>query len=533
MQQTDYGREEDRVIRRRFISRWRLEPKDTAAFLRGELVEPVKQIVYYIDPATPEKWVPYLIAGVNDWNAAFEAAGFKNAIVGKRAPTPAEDPEFSVDDARYAVIRYLASDIENASGPHVPDPRSGEILESHIQWYHNVMNLLRNWYLIQTAAINPNARMVDFDDKVMGELIRFVSSHEVGHTLGLPHNMKASSSYPVDSLRSPTFTAKYATAPSIMDYARFNYVAQPGDGAVAMNPKVGVYDKYSITWGYRPIIGAKSPDEEKATLDQWIKHHENDPMYRFGDPSGTDPGSQTEDLGDDGVKASRYGIMNLKRIMPKLLEWSYEKGADYSQLREMYGQVGSQWQRYMGHVLTIVGGVDYTRKNMDQTGGLYTPISEAKQREAVKFLTGQALMTPTWMIDNPVLDRIGVLGSTDRIKGYMTGTMRPLLQAARLTRLAELEALGTGTYTPAELMADVRNGVWTELCSGKTPDAYRRTLQRVWIDRLGSIMNPPAPPAGFPPARGRPERRASPTSRPWRGSNSPRSGTSWWRPRPG
>lgn len=403
-----------------------------------------------------------------------------------------------MDDARYAVIRYLASDIENASGPHVPDPRSGEILESHIQWYHNVMNLLRNWYLIQTAAINPNARMVDFDDKVMGELIRFVSSHEVGHTLGLPHNMKASSSYPVDSLRSPTFTAKYATAPSIMDYARFNYVAQPGDGDVAMNPKVGVYDKYSISWGYRPIIGAKTSDDEKPTLDQWIKQHENDPMYRFGDPSGTDPGSQTEDLGDDGVKASRYGIANLKRIMPKLLEWSYEKGADYSQLREMYGQVGSQWQRYMGHVLTIVGGVDYTRKNMDQTGGLYTPISEAKQREAVKFLTEQALMTPTWMIDNPVLDRIGVLGSTDRIKGYMTGTMSGLLQASRLTRLAELEALGTGTYTPAELMADVRNGVWTELSTGRNPDAYRRTLQRVWIDRLGSIMNPP-PPVALPP----------------------------------
>ncbi len=493
VQQTDYGREEDRVIRRRFISRWRLEPKDTAAFLRGELVEPVKQIVYYIDPATPTKWVPYLIQGINDWQVAFEAAGFKNAIVGKMAPTPAEDPEFSVDDARYAVIRYLASDIENASGPHVPDPRSGEILESHVQWYHNVMNLLRNWYLIQTAAINPSAQMVDFDDKVMGELIRFVSSHEVGHTLGLPHNMKASSSYPVDSLRSPTFTAKYATAPSIMDYARFNYVAQPGDGAVAMNPKVGVYDKYSIAWGYRPIIGAKTPDDEKATLDQWIKQNEGDPMYRFGDPSGTDPGAQTEDLGDDGVKASTYGIANLKRIMPKLMDWSYEKGADYSQLRELYGQVGSQWQRYMGHVLTIVGGVDYTRKNMDQTGGLYTPVPEAKQREAVKFLTEQALMTPTWMIDEAIFDRIGVLGATDRIKGLMTGTMSSLISTSRLNRLAELEALGTGTYTPAELLADVRAGVWTELSTGRNPDPYRRTLQRVWIERLGAILNPAEP----------------------------------------
>ncbi|HWA14937.1 MAG TPA: zinc-dependent metalloprotease, partial [Gemmatimonadales bacterium] len=360
--QTDYGRNEQKAQNRRYITRWRLEPKDTAAFKRGELVEPVKPIVYYIDPATPMKWRPYLKAGVEDWNKAFEAAGFKNAVIAKDPPSEKEDPEFSPEDVRYSVIRYFPSDIENAYGPSVVDPRSGEILESDIGWYHNVMNLLRNWYLIQTAAINPAARKPQFSDEVMGELIRFVSSHEVGHTLGLPHNMKASSSYPVDSLRSASFTQAMGTAPSIMDYARFNYVAQPGDQGVSLHPAIGVYDKYAIRWGYRPILEAKTPDDELKTLDGWIKEHAGDKMYRFGDPSQSDPTSQTEDLGDDGVKASEYGIANLKRILPNLKAWTTEPGKDYSQLQELYLQVIAQWNRYMGHVATIVGGVEQTRK---------------------------------------------------------------------------------------------------------------------------------------------------------------------------
>ena len=315
--QTDYSRPEQRAVVRRYITRWRLEPKDTAAWLRGELVEPVKQIVYYIDPATPVQWRPYLIAGVQDWDRAFEQAGFKNAITAREAPTPQEDPEFSTEDARYSVIRYFASDVQNAYGPSVTDPRTGEILESHIGWYHNVQNLLRDWFLIQTAAVNPSVRSTAFTDTIMGTLIRFVSSHEVGHTLGLPHNMKASSSYPVDSLRSHDFSCRMGTAPSIMDYARFNYVAQPGDNA-CLYPGIGVYDLYSIRWGYRPIPSAHTPDAEKPTLDGWIREHETDPMYRFGDPSQTDPGSQTEDLGDDGVRAGEFGIANLKRILPQL-----------------------------------------------------------------------------------------------------------------------------------------------------------------------------------------------------------------------
>ncbi len=486
--QTDYGREEQRTVDRRYIARWRLEPKDTAAFRRGELVEPVTPIVYYIDPATPVKWRKYLIEGVNDWQAAFEAAGFKNAIYAREAPTPEEDPEFSTEDARYSVIRYLASDVENASGPHVSDPRTGEILETHIQWYHNVMNLLRNWYLVQTAAVNPRARSVEFEDEVMGELIRFVSSHEVGHTLGLPHNMKASSSYPVDSLRSPTFTRQFNTAPSIMDYARFNYVAQPGDGDVSLHPGIGPYDKYAINWGYRPILDVATPDDEKPVLDEWIRAHADDPMYRFGDPSGTDPGSQTEDLGDDGVKASTYGIANLKRILPQLQQWSYEPRADYSQLREMYGQVGAQWNRYMGHVTTIIGGIDWTRKNTDQPGAAYTAISRDRQKAAVAFLSEQALHTPTWMFDPAILDRIGIQGATERITGYMTGVLTRMTDPSRLARVNELATIAGGGYPLPEYLGDIRDAVWTELATGAAPDLYRRALQRSWIERMQWLM---------------------------------------------
>ena len=310
--QTDYGIDAQRAVDRCYISRWRLEPKDTAAFQRGELVEPVKPIVYYIDPATPLKWRPFLKQGVEDWNAAFAEAGFRNAIIAKDPPTAAEDPEFDPEDARYSVIRYYPSDIENAYGPSVVDPRSGEILESDIGWFHNVMNLLRNWYLVQTAAVNPDARGVKFADDVMGELVRFVSSHEVGHTLGLPHNMKASSAYPVDSLRSASFTQRMGTAPSIMDYARFNYVAQPGDAGVSFHPAIGVYDHWAIRWGYRPIIGATTPDAEKPMLDGWVLEHAGDPLYRFGDPSSIDPTSQTEDLGDDGVKAVTKAVSKIE-----------------------------------------------------------------------------------------------------------------------------------------------------------------------------------------------------------------------------
>lgn len=502
VQQTDYGLPAQRSEVRRYISRWRLEPKDPAAFARGELVDPVKPIVYYIDPATPLQWRSCLKDGVNDWQKAFEAAGFRNAIFGRDAPTPAQDPEFSLDDARYSVIRYFASPIQNAYGPHVADPRSGEILESHIGWYHNVMTLLRNWHLIQTAAINPGAQRTRFEEALMCRLIRFVSAHEVGHTLGLPHNMKASSSYPVDSLRSASFTRRMNTAPSIMDYARFNYVAQPGDTGVALMPGIGIYDTYAIRWGYRPIPGATSPDAEKPTLDRWIREHENDPHYRFGDPSGVDPSAQTEDLGDDGVRASNYGMANLKRIVPQLRTWTAGPGENYDELRELYNQVIGQWGRYAGHVTTIVGGVNEVRKASDQTGVIYATVPKPRQQAAMAWLAQNVFTTPTWIIDGEILGRLENNGIVERVRARQVASLNSIFDFQRMGRLIEQEArLGNQTYTLTELFRDTRAAVWGDLAGGPTPDTYKRNLQRGYIDRMNFLMTQeaPAPPANIPP----------------------------------
>jgi len=502
VRQVDYGLDEQKTTTRTYIKRWRLEPKpaDRAAYLRGELVEPAKPIVYYIDPATPEKWRPYLMQGVNDWQVAFEAAGFKNAIVGRLAPTPEEDPEFSPENIRYSVIRYFSSPIANAYGPSEADPRSGEILDSDIGWYHNVMNLLRNWFFVQTAAINPDARGTKFRDEVMGELIRFVSAHEVGHTIGLPHNMKSSSAYPVDSLRSASFTDKFNTAPSIMDYARFNYVAQPGDEGVALMPGVGPYDKYSVNWGYRWIPNITDPTQEKETLDSWILAKGNDPLYRFGDPSSVDPTSQTEDLGDDSMKASAYGIANLKRIVPNLIEWGTVEGQDYAELSELYGQVLGQWNRYMGHVATNIGGVYETRKAAGQDGAIFEFVEKERMQRAVKFISDEAFQTPTWMINEEILSLTENTGAvTPRLIGLMSSALNNVLNTQRMQRLVEYEARkGNQAYTLTNLFTDLRSGVWSELSSGRSVDVYRRGLQRGYVDRMGSFMvDAPAAPAGF------------------------------------
>ncbi|MCH6233988.1 zinc-dependent metalloprotease [Cognataquiflexum rubidum] len=502
----DYGLDEQKAARRTFLDRWRLEVKeeDYEKFKRGELVEPKKPIVFYIDPATPERWRPYLKQGIEDWQKAFEEAGFKNAILAKDAPTKEEDPDWSPEDARYSVIRYFASDIQNAYGPHVSDPRSGEIIESDIGWYHNVMNLLRNWFFIQTAAVNPEARGVNFREEVMGRLIRFVSSHEVGHTLGLPHNFASSHAYPVDSLRSATFTKEFGTAPSIMDYARFNYIAQPGDDNVSLMPDVGPYDKYSIAWGYRPILEAKTPEEEQPTLDKWILAKQGDPVYRFGRQGNNyDPSSQSEDLGDDAMKASDYGIKNLKVILPNLMKWTAEADKpfkDYSDLNEMYGQVIGQYNRYMGHIRTNVGGVYEFYKSSGQGDAVYVHTDKTKQKRAVQFINKELFATPTWLMDEKIIERTGDFGALERIRGVQVTTLNGILEWGRLGRMIENEALnGKNAYTMVELFDDLRGGIWSELPSGKTIDVHRRSLQRAHIERLELLLtgNEPNLPAQF------------------------------------
>ena len=490
--QTDYGLEAQKSKSVKYLDRWRLEVKeeDREKFLAGELVEPKKQIVYYIDRATPKKWIPYIKQGVEDWQVAFEAAGFKNAIIAKEAPSKEEDPDWSPEDVRYSVVRYLASPIPNANGPHVSDPRSGEILESDINWYHNVMTLLRNWFFVQTAAINEDARGVEFKDEVMGRLIRFVSSHEVGHTLGLPHNMGSSVAYNVEDLRDPEFTKKYGTAPSIMDYARFNYIAQPGDGDVALMPNIGVYDKYSINWGYRPILD-KTAEEEKPILDSWILKHAGDPMYRFGKQQGgsvIDPSSQTEDLGHDSMLASEYGIKNLKRIVPNLIEWTAEDGKNYEDLGELYKQVLGQFNRYMGHVTANIGGIYEHYKTYDQEGAVYTHVDKEKQKRAMAFLQQHLFTTPDWMLDKDIFNKIEYDGSVERIRAYQVRTLNNLLDFGRMARLIENENINENAYGLLDMMTELRAGIFSELAQGKTIDVYRRNLQRAYVDRMQYLM---------------------------------------------
>ncbi|NRA51979.1 MAG: zinc-dependent metalloprotease, partial [Phaeodactylibacter sp.] len=490
MSQIDYSSDKQKADRKRYITRWRLDPTDMEAYKRGELVAPKEPIVYYIDPATPEKWRPFLKQGVEDWQAAFEAAGFKDAIIAKDPPSKEEDPEWSPEDVRYSVIRYVSTEIQNAMGPHVHDPRTGEIIESDIIWYHNVMNLLRNWFLIQTAAVNPAARNVDFKDELMGELIRFVAAHEVGHTLGLPHNMGSSVAYPVDSLRKAGFVQRMGVAPSIMDYARFNYVAQPEDEGAGLFPVIGPYDVWSIIYGYKLIPG-EDATTERATLNEWIKERDDDPLYRFGQQQWrvVDPSAQTEDLSGEPVKASDLGIKNLQRILPELLTWTNQEGEDYDDLAELYRQVAGQFRRYVGHVGNNVGGVYEYDKTHDQEGPVYTHVPKARQEAAVDFLDRQLFTTPSWMIDKDIISRVGSTVIVDLIRGLQAYGINLLFDSGRLNRLMENEALnGSEAYSMSSLFTDTQSAIFRESGKGQAVDPYRRNLQRLYVDQMGSLL---------------------------------------------
>ncbi|MGZ3938426.1 MAG: zinc-dependent metalloprotease, partial [Flavisolibacter sp.] len=492
---TDFDVNPQGVEQIRMITRWRLEPKpeDVDKYLRGELVEPAKQIVYYIDPVTPKRWVPYLIQGVNDWNVAFEKAGWKNAIVAKVAPT--NDPSFNLYGAGYSAIVYKPSDVANASGPHVHDPRSGEILESHINWYHNVMNLVRDWYFIQTAAVDPQARNMLFSDSLMGQLVRYVSSHEVGHTLGLRHNYGSSSSVPVDSLRNRKWLDANGHTPSIMDYARFNYVAQPEDSVsekgLGVFGRIGDYDLWAIEWGYRWTPPSVTPQQEVASLNKKTMEKLKNKRYWFGtetDPD--DPRAQSEDLGDDAMKASAYGIKNLKVIVAKLPQWTKESNKDYSNLTEMYSQLRAQFRLYMGHVSKNIGGIYTTPRMTDERGVVVEFVSKAKQKEAMQFLQDQLFKTPKWIIDNNIADYTNDNKLTI-ISSLQSGTLSRLVSNTTLNKLFRFEAeQPTNAYTATEMLTDLRKGVWSELAAKQPIDIYRRNLQKSYVEALDHLINP-------------------------------------------
>nr|WP_293845334.1 zinc-dependent metalloprotease [uncultured Arsenicibacter sp.] len=491
---TVYDDASQRTEQETFAVRWRLEPKSAADAdrqKRGQLIEPAKPIVYYIDPATPVKWRNALKQGVNDWQVAFEKAGWKNAIMAKDWDD--KDTTMSLEDARYSVIRYFASDIENAYGPNVHDPRTGEILESHIGWYHNVMNLLRKWYMVQGAAVDARARKPKFDDELMAQLVRFVSSHEVGHTLGLRHNFGSSHATPVEKLRDKTYIKQFGHTPSIMDYARFNYVAQPEDGITDLFPRIGTYDVWAIEWGYKPVYETKTPEEDKVVLNKWVKSHENDAKYWFGtEINPMDPRSQSEDLGDNAMLASEYGIKNLKRILPNLPQWTREDAEDFDKLQEMYGEISGQFRRYMGHVTKYVGGIYETPKTFDQTGVVYEPTPKNLQKDAMAFLNKQLFETPTWLLDAKIMPLVRPDQGVDFIRTLQEGTLNSLFDVGRLSRLIENSSRAE-SYGLDEFFTDVQSGIWSELPAKKAIDTYRRNLQKAYAEKLiGMLTNPPA-----------------------------------------
>ena len=482
---TLFSDDQHKTQRESYIARYRLVPKDKKKYLRGELTEPEKQIVYYIDPSTPKKWIPYLIQGVNDWNTAFEAAGFKNAIVAKVLPE--NDPNVSMEDARYSGLRYLPAEIENAYGPHIIDPRSGEIIEAHICWYHNVMNLLTKWYMVQCGPLDKKAQTMKFDDKLMGELIRFVSSHEVGHTLGLRHNMCASNATPVEKLRDKAWVEKNGHTSSIMDYARFNYVAQPEDhvSEKGLFPRINDYDRWAIKWGYqwRPEFKDEYEEKEKLMKETSEVLSNNRRLWWLGGEGwGEDPRAQTEDLGDDAVKASEYGIKNLKRVMENLPKWTKQDNEQYNDLREMWNAVVDQYSRYMNHVRNNIGG----RYNNNTPGQEpFVGVPKERQKEALQFLGRHVFDTPEWLFPENIMSKNGT-------NVLMTMSNRQENILSQLMTISRLNGIANTGYPTEEFLNDLFDEVWQKEGDTDLKKKLRRGLQRSYIQNLNDLLNPTA-----------------------------------------
>ena len=485
-QRTEYEENSQKADVETFIVRWRLEPRNEAdreKQRRGVLIEPAKKIVYYIDPATPAKWRPYLIQGIDDWNGAFEQAGWKNAIEGRLWPE--NDTTMSLEDARYSVIRYFASDIQNAYGPNVHDPRTGEIIESHIGWYHNIMRLLRNWYLIQAGATDSRAGNIEFDDNLMGELIRFVSSHEVGHTLGLRHNMGASFATPVEKLRDNNWVSKNGHTSSIMDYARFNYVAQPEDGVTDLFPRIGDYDKWAIEWGYT-FMDTRDQKVEDSLLNIMVKKAYENPRLHFGtEISQYDPRFQREDLGDNAMKASAYGIKNLKRIMPNLEKWSSREGKSYAELEELYNALIGQYRRYMGHVAKNIGGVYEDPKTSDMSGQPFRIVPVATQQEAIQFLNEYVFTAPTWLADVTIISKIRPDAGVEAIKGIQQGVINDIFSGDKLIRLMEYSS--KGGYSFNQMLNEIEENI---IGNQDGRNIYQRNLQKIYVGKLIELLKP-------------------------------------------